>query len=246
MNRIKPLLTLLLSLFIVSSLAAEEKMNKAAKKLAKKNLVELIRSGATLELADNEKILILPTDMQLTGEKKKYNASLFAGFLAGFGDKAISLEPIKQPLEKAGLGDLSRRLSWGTWHMVSWHNSFDFVADAGFHGGKSEYAVLVDLVAQLVNLATEQLNIDAKIKYVAFSSVRHTSVPKLKAKAGFFGMECLGAIYNVEEGKVDKVFRKKMTGAGKDKDKREKFIMAQMVNLGNSMPEILLSTKVKK
>ena len=236
------LLTVFLSAgFLFAAEDAGEELSKAAKKMAKKKLVEMTRKGADLTLAEGEKILILPTDIWLPGDEAKYNAALFAGFLAGFGTDAISLEPIKAAMDKAGFSGMSRRLAWGTWHMVSWHKSFDFVEDAGYHGGNSEYAAIIDLVAKLVNFAMESLNLDVKIKYVAFASIRSTSVSTVQSAAGLMGIECLGALYNVEEGKVDKVFRKKLTGGGKTAEQKEAFIMGQMGNLGNMMPEILLT-----
>ena len=162
---------------------------------------EYVREGAPSPDPATDKFVMLPAYISLPGDELKYSAALFGGVVAAFGDSAISLQPLQPVLEAAGMGYMSRSMAYGIQHMVVSHGTFDFAEDAGFHGGNSEYQVILEGMGKLIDLVTTELKLDFKPTYMVVASTY--------SYGGFLGkilkIRTLAAIYNLEESKIDKV-----------------------------------------
>ena len=162
---------------------------------------EYVREGSVPANPETDQFLVLPAYIGVPGDDLALSAALFGGVVAAFGDQAVSLQPLQPLLDAAGLGWIFRSMAYGIHHMVTFHEVFDFAEDAGFHGGTSEYGEVLDVVGEVVNLATNELGLDFNPKYLVVASIY--------SYGGLFGLlldiRTLGAIYNLEEQKVDKV-----------------------------------------
>jgi len=101
-----------------------------------------------------DKFLIMPVDIHgLPGDADAQGAALFGGFVAAFKETAVPLQPIKPALEAAGLNNISWELAEGMFHLVSFHEVYDFNQDGGFHGGDSKLPLIIEGTAKLIELA---------------------------------------------------------------------------------------------
>ncbi len=178
-----------------------------------------------------DKFLIMPVDIHgLPGDKDAQGAALFGGFLAAFKENGVPLQPIKPALEAAGLGNISWELAEGMYHLVSFHEVYDFNQDGGFHGGDSKLPLIIEGTAKLVALAAEQLNLDFKPKYVVVAHIDSTSssIPKT------IGYRVIGGLYNVEDSKIDQVIWYEKTTADD-----AAAILAEMGTLGGELHDKL-------
>ena len=108
------------------------------------------REDAMMADPESDKFLILPINISMPGDEMAQGAALFGGIVKAFGGSGVSLQPLQPVLEAAGLGNYAYSMAWGMHHMVTWHEVFDFKEDAGFHGGASEYAVVLEGIGKLV------------------------------------------------------------------------------------------------
>jgi hypothetical protein len=194
-----------------------------------------IRPGSTPPDMTKDKIILMPVDIHgLPGDTTAQSAALFAGFMGAFQDKGISLQPIKPVLEAAGLNNISWELAEGMYHLVSFHESYDFKEDGGFHGGDSKLPLIIEGTAKLVEMAATELKLDFKPKYVAVAHIdsEGSSVP------GSVGYRVIGGVYNVEEGKIDQVVWYEQTTA-----QDEAVILAEMGTLGSKLYGLLFAEK---
>lgn len=144
-------------------------------------------ASATLDM-EGKKFLVMPADMRsLPGDKNALSAALFGGFIAEFGDKGISLQPIQPALEQAGLGDLSWKLARGMDHAAFFHNSVQWDACGG-----EDYTTIPNLVKTLVEKVGALLNIpDLKFDYIVVLNIDSlgSSIPgttKLRVMGGIY------------------------------------------------------------
>jgi hypothetical protein len=174
-----------------------------------------------------DKFLIMPVDIHgLPGNNDAQGAALFGGFVAAFKESGVPLQPIKPALEAAGLNNISWELAEGMHHLVSFHESYDFTQDGGFHGGDSKLPLIIEGTAKLTSLAAEALKLDFKPKYVVVAHIDSTgsSIPKT------IGYRVIGGLYNVEAGKIDQVIWYEKTTADD-----EAAILAEMGTLGSEL-----------
>ena len=162
---------------------------------------EWVREDAVAADPAMDKFVILPVYISLPGDELKYSAALFGGVIKTFGDQAISLQPIQPVLDAAGFGWMPRSMAYGIYHMVTAHGTFDFAEDAGYHGGNSEYQQIMEGMGKLIELVAEQLKLDFEPKYMVVASIY--SYGSIAGK--ILKIRTLGAIYNLEESKIDKV-----------------------------------------
>lgn len=194
-----------------------------------------VRPGSTPPDPATDKFLIMPVDIHgLSGDKLAQEAALFGGFVAAFKENGVPLQPIKPVLETIGLGNLSWELGEGMYHLISVHGKYDFNEDAGFHGGSSKLALIIEGTAKLVETAAKELNLDFKPKYVAVAHIdgTSTSVPKTVA------YRVIGGIYNVEEKKIDQVIWYEASTADD-----EAAILADMGLIGGKLYGLLFAEK---
>ena len=178
-----------------------------------------------------DKFLILPVDINLPGNELAQEAAVFGGLIAAFEDTGIPLQPLKPAMEAASLGGFSRNLAYGIQHMVTVHNTFDFAEDAALHGGTSEYEAILVLVGTLLDVVNDALKPDFKIKYIVIASVQNQgagTIPETRA------YKVLGAIYNIEDAKIDKVIIYEATTADE-----EAALLAEMGGLGQNIYDLL-------
>lgn len=184
------------------------------------------REGAPKPNPEADKFVILPVYISLPGDELKYSAAVFGGVIKTFGTQAISLQPIQPALDAAGFGYMPRSMAYGIYHMVTAHNSFDFAEDAGYHGGSSEYQMILEGMGKLIDLIVGQLKLDFKPKYMVVASVY--SYGGIGGK--LLKIRTLGAIYNLEAAKIDKVFiADKMTFYN------EAALLAEMATMGDKL-----------
>lgn len=187
---------------------------------------EWVREDAVAANPDADKFVLLPVYISLPGDELAYSAALFASVIKTFGDSAISLQPIQPVLEAAGFGWMPRSMAYGIYHMVTAHGTFDFAEDAGFHGGASEYGQIADGMGDFVSLIAKELKFDFEPKYLVVASVY--------SYGSLFGqildIRTLGAIYNLEEKKVDKVFVN-----DKKTFYNEAALLAEMATIGDTL-----------
>lgn len=192
-----------------------------------------VRPGSTPPNPASDKFLIMPVDIHgLPGDKTAQEAALFAGFVAAFQEQGVPLQPIKPALEAVGLNNLSWTLAEGMYHLVSFHEVYDFKEDAGFHGGSSEYQLVLDGAAKLVEVVAEQLKLDFKPKYVAVAHIDSTGSPIPNT----IGYRVIGGIYNLEEQKIDQVIWYEQKTAAEDAA-----VLAEMGTLGSKLYGLLLA-----
>ena len=194
-----------------------------------------IRPGAPTPDPAADKFLIMPVDIHgLKGDKLAQEAALFAGFVAAFQERGVPLQPIKPVMEAVGLNNLSWELAEGMYHLVSFHEKYDFNEDGGFHGGDSKLPLIIEGTAKLVELAAKELKLDFKPKYVAVAHIdsSSSSIPKT------VGYRVIGGIYNVDEGKIDQVIWYEQTTADE-----EAAILAEMATLGSKLYGLLFAEK---
>jgi len=192
-----------------------------------------IRPGSTAPDMTKDKFLVMPVDIHgLPGDNLKQQAALLGGFIAAFKDKGLSLQPLKPVLETAGVGNLSWELAEGMFHLVSFHESYDFKEDGGFHGGDSKLPIIVEGTAKLVELAAKQLKLDFKPKFVAVAHIDSTgsSIP------GTIAYRVIGGVYNVEAGKIDQVVWYEQKTAD-----QEEAVLAEMATLGSKLYGLLFA-----
>ena len=185
------------------------------------------RPDAPAVNADQDKFLIMPVDIHgMPGDKDAQGTALAGGFVAAFKDTGVPLEPLKPAFEAVGLSNISSDLAEGMYHLVSSHNSYDFAADGSFHGGDSKLVLVVEGLAKLVGMATEQLNLDFKPKYVVVAHIDSTgsSIPKT------IDYRVIGGLYNVEESKIDQVIWYEKSTADD-----ESVVLGEMGTLGNEL-----------
>ena len=195
----------------------------------------MVRPGSTPADPGKDKFLIMPVDIHgLKGDKLAKEAALFAGFVAAFQESGVPLQPIKPALEAVGLNNLSWELAEGMYHAVSFHKSFDFKEDAGFHGGNSKLPLIIEGTAKLIEVAAENLKLDFKPKYVAVAHIDGvgSSIPKTVK------YRVIAGIYNVEEGKIDQVIWYEQATADE-----EAAILAEMGTLGSKLYGLLFAQK---
>ena len=174
-----------------------------------------------------DKFLIMPVDIHgLPGDNTAQGAALFGGFVAAFKESAVPLQPIKPAFEAVGLGNVSWELAEGMHHLVSFHETYDFNEDGGFHGGDSKLPLLMEGTAKIVEIAAEQLKLDFKPKYVVVAHIdsASSSIPKT------IGYRVIGGLYNVEAGKIDQVIWFEKTTADDPAA-----ILAEMGTLGSEL-----------
>lgn len=196
-----------------------------------------VRPGSVPADPAKDKFLIMPVDIHgLPGDKLAQEVALFGGFVAAFKESGVPLQPIKPALEAVGLNNLSWTLAEGMFHLVSFHNTYDFKEDAGFHGGSSEYQLVLDGAAKLVEVVSKELKLDFKPKYVAVCHIDSTgsSIPNT------VGYRVIGGIYNVEEEKIDQVIWYEQTTASE-----EAAVLAEMATLGGKLYGLLLAQEAK-
>jgi hypothetical protein len=197
------------------------------------SLNQHVRPSADLPDFAKDKIIIMPAAIWgLPGDNLKQSAALFGGFVAAFGKQGVSLQPLQPVLKKMGMGNISRRLARGMYHMASFHNTFDFKKDAGYHGGNSVLPKIIDATAKVISLATKKLKLKFKPKYVAVINIDGYGnwysfgySRKLKITCG---------LYNVETGMVEKVIIKE-----KSVSSNEVAILAELATLGGEMKALL-------
>ncbi len=180
-----------------------------------------------------DKFLIMPVAIKgLPGDNTAQQAALFGGIVAAFKEQAVPLQPIQPVLEAAGMGNMGEKIADGMYHMVSFHNSYDFSEDAGYHGGNSEYAFILDMTAKLVETVAEQLKLDFKPKYSVVAVVESTgsSLPKT------VGYRVIAGVYNLEERKVDRVVWYDTKTADDPAA-----VLAEMGTLGGKLQGLLMS-----
>ncbi len=194
-----------------------------------------IRPGSAAPDVTKDKFLIMPVDIHLSGDQLTNQAALFGGFVAAFKDKAVPLQPIKPVLEAAGLGNLSYELAEGMFHLVSFHEKYDFAEDGGFHGGDSKLPIIIEGTAKLVELAAKELKLDFSPKYVVVAHIdsASSSIPKT------VGYQVVAGIYNVEAKKIDQVIWFEQTTA-------EDALPAEMATLGGKLYGLLFAEKEAK
>lgn len=162
---------------------------------------DYVREGAAAPDPETDKFIMLPAYISLPGDELKYSAALFGGVIAAFGDSAISLQPLQPVLDAAGFGYMSSSMAYGIYHMVVGHGTFDFAEDAGFHGGNSEYQLILEGMGKLIELVAGELNLDFEPTYMVVASTY--------SYGGFLGkilkIRTLAAIYNLETSMIDKV-----------------------------------------
>ncbi len=192
-----------------------------------------VRTDAQLPEAGKDKILIMPASIRgLPGDNLAQSAALFGGFMGAFKDQGVSLQPLQPVLEKAGMGNLSARMARGMYHMATFHNTYDFKEDAGYHGGQSELPLIIDGTAKLVSLASKKLKLKFKANYVA--------VVYVDGWRRMFGkmvkMRVIAGLYNTKTGKVEKVvYKSKMTSSN------DKVILGELATLGGQLKDLLMA-----
>jgi hypothetical protein len=179
-----------------------------------------------------DKFIIMPVAINgLPGDNLAQQGALFGGVVAAFKDSGVSLQPIQPALEAAGFGSMGATIADGIYHMVSFHESYDFNEDAGFHGGNSEYKAILDGTGKLVELVSNELKLDFKPKYVVVSRIDSvgSSIPKTvkyRVTAG---------IYNLVDQKVDKALWYETSTADDPAA-----ILAEMGTLGGKLQGLLV------
>jgi hypothetical protein len=174
-----------------------------------------------------DKFLIMPVDIHgLPGDNMAQGAALFGGFVGAFKENGVPLQPVKPAFEAVGLGNVSWELAEGMHHLVSFHESYDFSQDGGFHGGDSKLPLLMEGTAKLVEIAAEQLKLDFKPKYVVVCHIdsASSSIPKT------IGYRVIGGLYNVEASRIDQVIWYEKTTADDPAA-----ILAEMGTLGSEL-----------
>lgn len=125
-----------------------------------------VREGAEPIDLEKTQMLILPCDVWGFGsaglDETALSAALFTGCVNAFGDKGISLEPAKPALEAAGITQSAYRLASGAYHMVDFHKTYNLSEDTCGQGIEE----VPTLIAKLVTIAAEQLNLDFKPRYI--------------------------------------------------------------------------------
>lgn len=195
----------------------------------------MVRPGAPVIDPSADKFLIMPVDIHgLKGDKTAQEAALFAGFVAAFQENGVPLQPLKPAFEAVGLGNLSWELAEGMFHTVSFHKSYDFGADGGFHGGASKLPLIIQGTSKLVEVVSTELKLDFKPKYVAVAHIDSASsrVPKT------IGYRVIGGIYNLEEGKIDQVIWYEDTTADD-----EAAVLVAMAGIGSKLYGLLFAQK---
>ncbi|MCP3926914.1 MAG: hypothetical protein GY714_30520 [Desulfobacterales bacterium] len=191
-----------------------------------------IRTDADLPNFTKDKIVIMPASTWgLPGDKLAQSAALLGGFVAAFGKQGVSLQPLQPVLEKMGMGSMSWRMARGMYHMVSFHKTYDFKKDVGYHGS-SELPKIIDATAKIISLASKQLKLKFKPKYVAVINVDGYGnwysfgySKKLRITCG---------LYNVKTGLVEKVIIKT-----KSVSSNEAAILAELATIGGDMKALL-------
>ena len=115
---------------------------------------------------ETEKILILPSTHYGFGsyglDETKMMAALVGGTIKAFGSSGITLEPLKSAFEAAGIGGASRRMCYGCYHSIDFHNSFDLKNESC----DPEAAKVPEVAAKIISLVSEKLGLDFKPRYV--------------------------------------------------------------------------------
>ncbi|OGQ89701.1 MAG: hypothetical protein A2289_07070 [Deltaproteobacteria bacterium RIFOXYA12_FULL_58_15] len=191
-----------------------------------------VRPGAVAPQPATDKFVIMPVKINgLSGDTLAQQAALFGGLVSAFGESAVPLQPIQPALEAAGFGNLGEQIAYGMHHMVSFHDSYDFNEDAGFHGGNSEYQMILEATGKLIELVATELKLDFKPKYIVVAAIDSvsSSIPKT-AK-----YRVVSGIYNLEESKLDEVIWFESSTADD-----AAAILAEMGTLGGKLKGLLI------
>ncbi|MHC4778269.1 MAG: hypothetical protein ACYTFG_06830 [Planctomycetota bacterium] len=158
-----------------------------------------VREGAEEIDLETEKILVLPsTHYGFTSyglDETKMMAALVGGTIKAFGSAGVTLEPLKPAFEAAGIGGVSRRLGYGAYHSIDFHNSFDITKESC----DPEAAQVPKVIAQVVTLVAEKLGLDFKPRYIfglymwAYGSGMVPGTAKIRF---------VGCLYDTEEDKI--------------------------------------------
>jgi len=113
-----------------------------------------------------EKLLILPVEAWgFSGEgisDLDITLALVGGTAAAFGTNALMLQPFKEALASAGFPGMGRKLAWGTYHMLDFHQKYDLAADTCGQG----IELVPVTVAKVVAKAAELLGLDFQPRYI--------------------------------------------------------------------------------
>jgi hypothetical protein len=124
-----------------------------------------MRPKAKLIDLASDRVVVLPVDTwafyRLHRDESRISASLFEGCLKAFGSAGISIEPARAVLESAGLWSVGRRLAYGAFHMIDFHQSFDLSEDSC--GRKIEE--VPGMVTRLARLLEKELALDFRPRY---------------------------------------------------------------------------------
>lgn len=195
------------------------------------SLKQHVRPDADLPDFTKDKVLILPAYISgLPGDNLKQSAALFGGFVAAFEKQGVSLQPLMPAMKKMGIGYLPKRMTNGMYHMVTFHNTYDFKKDAGYHGGNSHLPAVIDATAKLVKFASKKLKLGFSPKYVAAISV--TGWRKYFSRA--VKMRVVGGLYNIKTGLLEKVIIKEKTMMN-----NETAVLAELAQLGGGIKAAL-------
>lgn len=177
-----------------------------------------------------KKFLVMPADTRyLPGDKTELAAALFGGFIAEFGDKGISLQPIQPALEQVGLGDLSWKLARGLVHAAFFHNAAQWDACGG-----EDYSVVPNLVKTLVEKVGELLSMpDLKFDYIVVLHVDSMGAGTLPKT---LKLRVLGGVYDPAKDEIAVAVQWDQTTA-------EDVLLAEMATLGPKALSLMTGKK---
>ena len=181
---------------------------------------------------EGKKFLVMPADMRyLPGDKLKLSAALFGGFIAEFGDKGISLQPVQPALDKLGLGDLSWKLARGMDHAAFFHNSVEWDACSG-----EDYSIVPTMVKKLIEKVAELLNMpELKFDYIVVLHIDSLGSPIPKSVK----LRVMGGIYDPYKDEILVAIRWEQTTA-------EDAMLAEMALIGPKAIKMMAGKAPKK
>lgn len=188
---------------------------------------EYVREEAPKPNPDTDKFLILPVYLSLPGDELKQSAALFGGVVKAFGDSAVSLQPIQPVLDAAGFGWMPYSMAYGMYWMAR-NERWDF-ADSG----NAEYAKIAQEMSKFIGTVTKELKLDFEPKYLVVASIYSYGGFLMASKIRY-----IGGLYNIPEGKIDKVFvSEKMTVY------KEAMMLAEMATFGDKLYAIFFPSE---
>jgi hypothetical protein len=153
-------------------------------------------------IADDEFFLLLPTDIHgLSGNRKEKETVFYQSFLDAFGSRALKTEHLKDQLYRAGLADISWRMSHAMHHLVTAHGYFNYAAEQGAHDG-NKFTQLDREIAHLTQWVTRHYGLTVPPRYIGVAHIDSMGV----AEAGeHIQYRVIAGIYSTERQTLERV-----------------------------------------